>query len=72
MVTVGNVTKRPVVVDDEIKVRDVVFLTITADRRFLGGTDHAGMYKKFTGYLADPFQCAALDAGSATTATASL
>ncbi len=46
---------------DEIKVRDVVFLTMTIDRRFLDGMNHAEIYKKFVAYLDDPAKCATAD-----------
>jgi pyruvate/2-oxoglutarate dehydrogenase complex dihydrolipoamide acyltransferase (E2) component len=55
--TLGVETKRPVVVNDEIKIRDVMMVNITLDNRFVDGLKATRVNQKFIKYLADPSKC---------------
>lgn len=55
--TVGATVKKPVVVKDEIKIRNVINVTLTLDHRFTDGARAARVYQKFTKYLNDPIEC---------------
>ena len=54
LVLVGEVTKRPVVEDDEIVVRPMVTITATLDHRYLDGFHAARLARSLEAYLADP------------------
>lgn len=54
--------KKPMVVDNEIKVRNIVNVTVTLDSRYTDAPRAMGIYKKFTSYLEDPSKCIAEDA----------
>ena len=51
---VGEVTKKPVVVDDEIVVRPILTISATMDHRYLDGAHAAKLAKSVRAYLADP------------------
>ena len=57
IVTVGATTKKPMVVDDEIKIRNVINVTLTLDHRYTDGARAAPVYQKFLRYLHDPEKC---------------
>ena len=44
-------------INDEIKVRDIISVTITLDGRYTDGPRAASTYKKFVNYLNDPDKC---------------
>lgn len=54
MITVGATVKKPMVVDDEVKIRDVVNVTLTLDHRYTDGARAGQIYKKFRDFLHDP------------------
>lgn len=51
---VGEVTKRPVVVDDEIVIRPILTISATMDHRYLDGAHAAKLARSVRAYLADP------------------
>jgi pyruvate dehydrogenase E2 component (dihydrolipoamide acetyltransferase) len=51
---VGEVTKQPVVVDDEIVVRPILTISATMDHRYLDGAHAAKLAHSVRAYLADP------------------
>jgi len=57
MITIGTESKKPLVIDEEIKLREVVNVTMTVDYRFVNEVKAARVYKKFTSYLEDPTRC---------------
>lgn len=57
MITIGAEAKKPVVMEDEIKLRDMINITMTVDNRFINEIKAANVYKKFTNYLNDPTKC---------------
>jgi len=54
VITIGNIQKKAVVVDDEVKIRNVVNVSITLDHRYTDGSTAAPLYKKFISVLKDP------------------
>jgi pyruvate dehydrogenase E2 component (dihydrolipoamide acetyltransferase) len=58
---VGATAKKPMVVNNEIKIRDVINLTLTLDHRYTDGARAAPLYQKFIKYLNDPETCLALE-----------
>jgi pyruvate dehydrogenase E2 component (dihydrolipoamide acetyltransferase) len=51
---VGKIVKKPVVVDEEIVIRDMIPITLCIDHRVIDGGDGARFIKKFKEYLSDP------------------
>ena len=51
---VGEVTKKPVVVDDEIVIRPILTISATMDHRYLDGAHAAKLARSVRTYLADP------------------
>ena len=58
----GTVLQKPLVVDGEIKIRDVINVTLTLDHRYTDGARARGVYQKFITYLDDPDKCPKDDA----------
>ena len=52
---VGEVTKKPVVIGDEIVVRPILTLTATMDHRYIDGFHAARLARSVRAYFADPF-----------------
>jgi pyruvate/2-oxoglutarate dehydrogenase complex dihydrolipoamide acyltransferase (E2) component len=61
LITVGSTIKRPIVVHNEIQIRDSIKLTLTLDNRYTTPAGAASMYKKLNDYLHDPDKCLALE-----------
>lgn len=57
MITVGAEERKPLVINDEIKIKEVVNVTMTVDNRFVNEIKAASVYKRFTSYLNDPSEC---------------
>ena len=57
LITVGSTVKKPVVVDNEVKIRDIINITLTLDHRYTDGARAAKVYQKFIKYLNDPDTC---------------
>eukprot|EP00826_Nyctotherus_ovalis_P057261 TRINITY_DN7820_c0_g1_i6.p2 TRINITY_DN7820_c0_g1~~TRINITY_DN7820_c0_g1_i6.p2 ORF type:complete len:107 (+),score=16.33 TRINITY_DN7820_c0_g1_i6:758-1078(+) len=57
IVTIGTIVKKPLVVENEIKIRDVINITLTLDHRYTDGARAAKVYQKFIKYLDDPVTC---------------
>jgi hypothetical protein len=55
LVLVGEVAKRPVVVDDDIAIRPIVTLAATLDHRYLDGFHAARLARTVQAYAADPW-----------------
>lgn len=55
LVLVGEVAKKPVVVDDEIVIRPMLNLAATLDHRYLDGFHAARLARSVKAYCADPF-----------------
>ena len=53
IITVGSTLKKPLVVENEIKIRDVINVTLTLDHRFTDGARAAPLYQKFNKLLQD-------------------
>ncbi len=51
---VNAVRKRPVVVDDQIVIRDMMFLSISVDHRVVDGADAARFMNRLVYFLSDP------------------
>lgn len=51
---VGEVTKMPVVVDDEVVVRPILTISATMDHRYLDGAHAAKLARSVRAYLGDP------------------
>jgi pyruvate dehydrogenase E2 component (dihydrolipoamide acetyltransferase) len=51
---VGEVTKKPVVVDDEIVIRPILTISATMDHRYLDGAHAAKLARSVRAYLAEP------------------
>ncbi len=49
------------VVDSEVKIRNVITITLTLDHRYIDGVRAAPAYQKFVKYLRDPESCDAED-----------
>ncbi len=58
IITVGATTKKPMVVEDEIKIRNVINVTLTLDHRYTDGAQASGLYQRFVRFLHDPDKCA--------------
>jgi pyruvate/2-oxoglutarate dehydrogenase complex dihydrolipoamide acyltransferase (E2) component len=54
LVLVGEVAKKPVVVDDKIEARPIVSSAATLDHRYLDGYHAARLARSFRAYLEDP------------------
>ncbi len=50
----GAITKKPVVIDDEIEVRDMFPVSLTVDHRIIDGGDAGRFMVKLREYLSDP------------------
>ena len=61
VITVGATLKKAMVVNNEIKIRDVINVTLTLDHRYTDGARAAPIYQKFVQYLNDPEKSTALD-----------
>lgn len=57
VITVGSTVKKPLVVDNEVKIRDTINVTLTLDHRYTDGARAAGVYQKFIKYLDNPDSC---------------
>jgi pyruvate dehydrogenase E2 component (dihydrolipoamide acetyltransferase) len=51
---IGKITKKPVVVDNEIVIRDILPLSLTFDHRIIDGADGGRAMRAFKKYLKDP------------------
>jgi len=58
LITVGAVTKKLLVVNNELKVRRKVSVTFTMDNRIVDYARASSIYKKFVAYLNNPDVCA--------------
>jgi len=54
IITIGSTQKKAVVVGDEIKIRNVIDVTLTLDHRYTDGARAAPLYQKFVNILKDP------------------
>lgn len=54
LATIGAAKKKPMVVNDQILIRDVVNVTLTLDHRYTDGARSMALYKTFCDYLNDP------------------
>jgi pyruvate/2-oxoglutarate dehydrogenase complex dihydrolipoamide acyltransferase (E2) component len=61
LITVGAITKKLLVVNDELKVKRKVTLTFTMDNRIVDYARASSIYKKFISYLNNPDACAKED-----------
>lgn len=57
IITVGSTVKKPLVVDNEVKIRDIINVTLTLDHRYTDGARAAVVYQKFIKYLDNPDSC---------------
>jgi len=53
---VHQMRKRPMVVDGEIKIRDIMYLSLSFDHRVIDGADGARFLRKVSELLSDPLQ----------------
>lgn len=51
---VNAIRKRPVVVDDQITIRDMMFLSLSVDHRVVDGADAARFMNRLVYFLSDP------------------
>jgi pyruvate dehydrogenase E2 component (dihydrolipoamide acetyltransferase) len=51
---VGEITKKPVVVDDQIVIRPILTISATMDHRYLDGAHAAKLARSVRAYLAEP------------------
>lgn len=51
---IGKITKKPVVEEDDIVVRDILAITLAIDHRVIDGGDSGRFLNKFKEYLRDP------------------
>lgn len=51
---VNSVRKRPMVVDDQIVIRDMMFLSLSVDHRVVDGADAARFMNRLVYFLSDP------------------
>lgn len=51
---IGKITKKPVVEDDEIVIRDILTVTLSIDHRVIDGGDSGRFLNKLKEYLRDP------------------
>lgn len=54
VITLAAARPRPIVIDNEIKIREIANVTVTIDSRFTNGVNTEKMYKKFCDYLKNP------------------
>lgn len=54
IVLVGEVTKKPVAVDDRVEIRPMLPITATIDHRYADGAEIAAALRAFRDYLEDP------------------
>jgi len=54
IIVVGATTKKAMVVNNEILIRDVIHVTFTLDHRYTDGAAAAPAYQKFVKYLHNP------------------
>jgi pyruvate dehydrogenase E2 component (dihydrolipoamide acetyltransferase) len=51
---IGKITKRPVVIDDQIVIRDILMITLSIDHRAIDGGDSGRFLNKLKEYLSNP------------------
>ncbi|MBN2829616.1 MAG: 2-oxo acid dehydrogenase subunit E2 [Candidatus Cloacimonetes bacterium] len=51
---VGRITKRPIVVDDEIVIGQMLPLSLSVDHRIVDGGETTRFIREFLGYISDP------------------
>lgn len=51
---VNAIRKRPVVIDDKIEIRDIMYLSLSVDHRVVDGADAARFMNRVVFYLANP------------------
>ncbi|SCZ06506.1 dihydrolipoamide acetyltransferase family protein [Alkaliphilus peptidifermentans] len=51
---VGKITKKPVVIDGEITIRDIMAITLCIDHRVIDGGDAGRFIQRFKEYLSNP------------------
>lgn len=54
IVTAGAKAKRPVLEDDQPKIRNVINMTLSLDHRYTDGARAVVIYQRFFHYLHDP------------------
>jgi len=54
LICAGRVQKKPIVINNEIKIQDIVNLTATSDHRFGDAATFLPFYNVLKGYLEDP------------------
>eukprot|EP00830_Metopus_es_P013553 TRINITY_DN3324_c0_g3_i2.p1 TRINITY_DN3324_c0_g3~~TRINITY_DN3324_c0_g3_i2.p1 ORF type:complete len:280 (+),score=29.54 TRINITY_DN3324_c0_g3_i2:194-1033(+) len=57
LITVGGTKRKPIAVGDEVKIRDVINVTLTLDHRYTDGARAMEVYRKFVDGLHDPESC---------------
>ena len=57
LITVGSTVRKPTVVDNEVKVKDTITITLTLDSRYSDIGRLSNIYKKLIKYLDDPSIC---------------
>ena len=62
LIAIGSTLKRPMVINNEIKIRDIINVSLTLDHRYTDGAKASKVYQKFVKYLHDPELCNAFDA----------
>ena len=53
---VNAIRKRPMVVDDKIEIRDMMYLSLSVDHRVVDGADAARFMNRVVFYLANPMR----------------
>ena len=61
IVTMGSMSKRPVLEGDEVKIRNVINMTLSLDHRYTDGARAVPIYQRFYHYLEDPEKMIAED-----------
>lgn len=51
---IGKITKKPVVVDDQIAIRDILMITLSIDHRVIDGADSGRFLNRLKEYLNNP------------------
>ena len=64
IVTIGKIEKRAVLEEDEIKIRNVINMTLSLDHRYTDGARAVIIYQRFYNYLHDPERMIAEDLAS--------
>jgi len=54
IVTAGAIAKRPVLEEDQPKIRNVINITLSLDHRYTDGARAVVIYQRFYRYLHDP------------------